>query len=149
MYDPSPAKADAAVNRQGSADTIQDAAGRFVRGASIEAGSTVQRINVLMQDDHLGRIALRMVDRAGLIHAVVRTDSPHAAQTLTESLPGLLESLSHKGLPASWTSPQGEGQEPQADARQGRPRRQRGGQPSSAGGRRTARAAELVFRVEA
>jgi hypothetical protein len=119
-----------------------------VRAASIEAGSTVQRINVLMQDDRLGRIALRMVDRAGLIHAVVRTDSTQAADVITDSLPALLASLSQKGLPASWTPSQGEGQGRQADARQGQPRRQRGGQGPGLSERRPIRAAEAVFRLD-
>ena len=133
-----------------AADNFPEAAGRFVRGASIEAsGSDVQRISVLMQDDRLGRIALRMVDRAGLLHAVVRTDGTRAAEVLTESLPLLLESLSQRGLPASWTSAHGEGQSQHSDARQGQPRRQRGGQGSSPGGRRPARSPDPVFQVEA
>ena len=124
--------------------------GRFVRGASIEAGAAeVQRINVLLQDDQLGRIALRVVDRAGLIHAVLKTDGARAAQLISESLPALLESLSQRGLLASWTSGQGAGQSQPFDLRQGQPRRQRGGPPGGAGGRRPARQAGKVFAVEA
>jgi flagellar hook-length control protein FliK len=102
-----------------------------------------------MQDDQLGRIALRMVDRAGLIHAVVRTDGTRAAQVVADSLPALIESLSQRGLLASWTSAQGEGQPQQADPRQGQPRRQRGSQGWGAGERRTGRPQEAVFQVEA
>lgn len=137
------------ANQPPPPDNLWEAGGRFVRGASIEgAGSDVQRIYVLMQDDRLGRIALRMVDRAGLIHAVVRTDGTRAAQLITESLPALLESLSQRGLLASWTSAQGEGQEQHAaDQRQGQPRRQRSG--FTPGGRRPARSPDPIFQVEA
>jgi flagellar hook-length control protein FliK len=121
-----------------------------VRGASLTAsGSEVQRLNLLLQDDRLGRIALRMVDRAGLIHAVVRTDGTRVAQLLSESLPALVDSLAQRGLLASWTSTQGEGYAQQDDARHGQPRRQRGGQGTRPGGRRAAGGPDAVFEIEA
>jgi flagellar hook-length control protein FliK len=103
-----------------------------------------------MQDDQLGRISLRMVDRAGLIQAVVRTEGTRAAQVITDSLPALFESLAQRGLSAVPGSAPGHGSEQQADARHGQPRRQRhtGGQGTGGGGRRTARGTEAAFRVE-
>jgi flagellar hook-length control protein FliK len=138
----------AAANQPQAAGNPQEAA-RLVRGASIEIGSEVQRMSVLLEDDRLGRIALRMVDRGGLIHAVVRTEGTTAARLMSESLPALLESLSQRGLLASWTSAQGEGQDAQDGSRQGSAQRQRGGRGSSPGGRRPARSAEAVFELEA
>jgi flagellar hook-length control protein FliK len=130
-------------------ETAAESASRFVRAAALANASGGQRLQVLLQDDQLGRISLRMVDRAGLIQAVVRTDGARAAQLISESLPVLLESLAQRGLPASWTSSQGQSQEQPADPRQGQPRRQRqpGGQGSGPGGRRLP-SSEAAFRVE-
>jgi flagellar hook-length control protein FliK len=120
----------------------------LVREALIEATRETRRIHVLLQDEQLGRIALRMVDRAGLIHAVVRTDSPRAAQLVSDSLPALIESLSQRGLAAAWTSAPGDGLAQQADPRQGQSRRPRS-PAGAAPGRRGARPSDAVFRVEA
>jgi flagellar hook-length control protein FliK len=114
--------------------------------AAAANGPEVQHIQVLMQDERLGRIALRMVDRAGLIHAVVRTEGTQTAQVLSDSLPALLESLSQRGLLATWTSTQSDGQ-PQADPRQGQPRRQR--DSPGAGGHRPGRIRAPAFQLEA
>jgi flagellar hook-length control protein FliK len=118
-----------------------------VRAAALANASGGQRLHVLLQDDQLGRISLRMVDRAGLIQAVVRTDGARAAQLISESLPVLLESLAQRGLPALWMSSQGQSQEQPADPRQGQPRRQRQPQGSGPGGRRL-QSSEAAFRVE-
>ena len=48
-------------------------AAHFIRGASLDSGPNGSRLSVLMVDDRLGRIALRMVDRAGLIRAAHRS----------------------------------------------------------------------------
>jgi flagellar hook-length control protein FliK len=106
-------------------------------------------MSVLLEDDRLGRIALRMVDRGGLIHAVVRTEGSTAARVLSESLPALLESLSQRGLLASWSSAQGEGQDSPDGGRQGSGQRQRGGRGPGSGGRRPAPSVEAVFEIEA
>jgi hypothetical protein len=105
-------------------------------------------MNVVIEDDRLGRIALRMVDRGGLIHAVVRTEGAPAARVMSESLPALLESLSQRGLLASWISAQGEGEAQPDGGRQGQPPRQRGGRGPGTAGRRPARSAEAVFQLE-
>jgi hypothetical protein len=132
------------------AESAAEYASRFVRAATLANASGAQRLQVLLQDDQLGRISLRMVDRAGLIQAVVRTDGARAAQLISESLPVLLESLAQRGLPASWTSSQGQSQQQQTDSRQGQPRRQRqpGGQGSGPGGGRRPPSSEPMFRVE-
>jgi hypothetical protein len=145
-----PGRASVSVQGAAEAGGAPEASGRFVRAATLANELGAQRMNVVMQDDQLGRISLRMVDRAGLIQAVVRTDGARAAHMISESLPVLLESLSQRGLSASWTSSQGQGYDQQSDPRQGQPRRQRqtGGQGSATGGRRAARDGEAVFRVE-
>jgi flagellar hook-length control protein FliK len=128
---------------------VPEAANRFVRAATLASEGTAQRINVLMHDDQLGRISLRMVDRAGLIQAVVRTEGGRVAQMLSDSLPALIESLGQRGLSAASTAEQGQGYEQQPDSRHGQQRRQRhaGGQSSGGGGRRPGRPAETVFQV--
>ncbi|MEX2301162.1 MAG: hypothetical protein WD733_09510 [Bryobacterales bacterium] len=132
------------------AESAAESASRFVRAAALANASGAQRLQVLLQDDQLGRISLRMVDRAGLIQAVVRTDGARAAQLISESLPVLLESLAQRGLPASWMSSQGQSHEQPGDPRQGQPRRQRqpGGQGSGPGGGRRPQSSDPVFRVE-
>jgi hypothetical protein len=91
-----------------------------------------------MEDDRLGRIALRLVDRAGLIHAVVRTDGARTAQVISESLPALLESLSQRGLPSSWALPPSSGSDQPPGSRPDQQRRQR--QSPHAGSRQAVRA---------
>jgi hypothetical protein len=45
-------------------ETAAESASRFVRAAALANASGGQRLHVLLQDDQLGRISLRMVDRA-------------------------------------------------------------------------------------
>jgi flagellar hook-length control protein FliK len=129
------------------AENAAESGSRFVRAATLANASGAQRLQVLLQDDQLGRISLRLVDRAGLIQAVVRTDGARAAQLINESLPVLIESLAQRGLPASWMSSQGQSQEQPADPRQGQPRRQRQPGGLGSGGRRP-QGSEAEFRVE-
>jgi hypothetical protein len=117
---------------------------RFVRAASFETGPNGSRLSLLMDDDRLGRIALRMIDRAGLIQAVVRTEDTATTQALQDSLPQLLESLSHKGMAASWHAGGDDGRAySNGEGQPGQGRRWRGGPVA-----RHRKTPQAVFRLE-
>ena len=59
------------------------------------------QMNLLLSDDRIGRMSVRLVERGGVINTLVRTDSTRASHLFTEGPPSLLESLAHRGLQAS------------------------------------------------
>lgn len=59
------------------------------------------RLQLVVHDDQLGRVSVRLVERAGLIDAMLRADRPGTAKQLTDSLSGLTELLTRgRGLDA-------------------------------------------------
>lgn len=55
-------------------------------------------LTVVVHDDHLGRVALQLVDRGGWVETVIRASDPHMAQTLSNATGGLLETLQQRGI---------------------------------------------------
>ena len=79
----------------------------------------------------LGRVSVRIVERAGQINAVLRSDNPRTAQVLAENATSLLESLGERGLTAdnrqasgaaAYDSQQRQEQRRQREQQQGRRR---------------------------
>ena len=73
---------------------------RIVEMASLQKKLNANRMNVLLQDERLGRVVVRLTERAGLVDAMVRADSTRAREVIAENLPSLMESLSRRGLQA-------------------------------------------------
>ena len=73
---------------------------RIVEMASLQKKLDANRMNILLQDERLGRVVVRLTERAGLVDAMVRADSTRAREVIAENLPSLMESLSRRGLQA-------------------------------------------------
>ncbi len=74
---------------------------RLVDMAALHRKIDSHQMNLLLSDDRIGRMSVRLVERGGVIDTLVRTDSTRASQLFTEGLPSLLESLAQRGLQAS------------------------------------------------
>src|SRR5690606_15984481 len=48
-------------------------------------------LNVVLQDERLGRVALQLVERGGWIETAIRASDPRTAQTLSNNAAGLFE----------------------------------------------------------
>ena len=90
---------DAQATGKPSADSTR-AIERFVEMASLQKKLGANRMNVLLHDERLGRIVVRLTERAGLVDAMVRADSTRAREVIAEHLPSLIESLGRRGLQA-------------------------------------------------
>ena len=77
---------------------------RLIELASLARRARGAEMNIVLNDDRLGRVSLRLVERSGLVDAIVRTNTTRTAQALSESLPALIESLSRGGLQAAAAS---------------------------------------------
>ncbi len=55
-------------------------------------------LNVVLQDERLGRVALQLVERGGWIETAIRASDPRTVQLLSNGAAGLLEALQHGGL---------------------------------------------------
>ncbi len=99
---------------------------KVVEAAQIQKQIDQTRLNLVIRDDHLGRISLRMIERAGVLETAMRADNPRTAQILNDSLLALLETLSNRGLQTEASSSNGFSENPR-DAHSGRrqPRQQR------------------------
>ena len=74
---------------------------RLVDMAALYRKIDSHQMNLLLSDDRIGRMSVRLVERGGVIDTLVRTDSARASHLFTEGLPSLLESLAQRGLQAS------------------------------------------------
>ena len=74
---------------------------RLVDMAALHRKIDSHQMNLLLSDDRIGRMSVRLVERGGVIDTLVRTDSTRASHLFTEGLPSLLESLAQRGLQAS------------------------------------------------
>ena len=74
---------------------------RLVDMAALHRKIDSHQMNLLLSDDRIGRMSVRLVERGGVIDTLVRTDSTRASHLFTEGLPGLLESLAQRGLQAA------------------------------------------------
>jgi hypothetical protein len=95
-------------------------------------------LNVVLQDERLGRVALQLVERGGWIETAIRASDPRTAQTLSNSAAGLFEALQQRGLTlaagngaAAWDAQEGQRRdnpqrEPESQRRRFRLRRSGG-----------------------
>jgi flagellar hook-length control protein FliK len=54
-----------------------------------------------MRPEHLGKVAVRLVERAGVVELAVRAEAPAARGWLAESLPALVDGLRQRGFEVS------------------------------------------------
>lgn len=71
---------------------LQIAASEFRRGAN----ST--RLTLVVEDDRLGSLAVRLAERGGGVEVMLRADNPTTAKQFQNSLPQLYENLLQRGL---------------------------------------------------
>ena len=83
-----------------SASGGDEAVERLVEMATLHRQSASGQMNILLRDSRLGRLSLRLVERAGLIDTIVRSDNPRTATLINDTLPQLIESLAGRGLQA-------------------------------------------------
>ncbi len=105
-----PSRSSAQNVDAGSSEAYQEASSaasrvrsveRLVDMAALHRKIDSHQMNLLLSDDRIGRISVRLVERGGVIDTLVRTDSTRASHLFTEGLPSLLESLAQRGLQAS------------------------------------------------
>ncbi len=83
-----------------SANEGAEAVERFVEMAALQRQSSSTQMNILLRDSRLGRLSLRLVERAGFIDTIVRTDRGRTGNLINDTLPRLFESLADRGLQA-------------------------------------------------
>ena len=135
-----------AKQREGTLPPVPGTGQPAVEAASFERNLGVSRLNVMLNDERMGRVVVRLSERAGLVEAMVRSDNSRTRQLLAGELPALFDSLSRHGLRADETAMGHESAERgrHFDPREGRSRHQgqqrrsRRGQPGQQQG---------VFRV--
>jgi hypothetical protein len=91
--------------------------GEPVIAAKLHQQSGRTTLNVVLQDERLGRVALQIVERGGWIETAIRASDPRTAQSLSHGAAGLFEALQQRGL----TLAAGTGASPW-DAREGQRR---------------------------
>ena len=74
---------------------------RLVDLATLHKRFDSHRLELLVQDELLGRISLRLTERAGLVDAMLRADSVRGRDLLVQSLPSLMDALARRGLEPS------------------------------------------------
>jgi hypothetical protein len=67
----------------------------------LQKKADVHQLDLLLRDDRVGRVSLRLTERAGLVEAMLRADSARGREMLVESLPSLLQALARRGLEPS------------------------------------------------
>jgi hypothetical protein len=58
-----------------------------------------------MRPEHLGKVAVRLVERAGVVELAVRAETPAARSWLAEGLPTLVDGLRERGFEVSPAGP--------------------------------------------
>ncbi len=77
---------------------------KVIEAAQIERRAGLTRMNIVVKDPGIGRVAIRMVERAGTVDTMIRADTSVTAQRISDQIPLLLESLSEKGMQAHGAS---------------------------------------------
>lgn len=103
-----------------------------VETALLERTHEQQALQLQVRDEKLGRVVIRLTERAGLIDAMVRTDGVRSRELLGQQLPLLVESLvrrgfetRHEGFSNNPNSREGFDQHDQPSRREQHARRQR------------------------
>ena len=73
---------------------------RVIEMATLHRKSQANQMNVLLRDSRLGRLSLHLVERAGLIDTIVRSDNARTASLINDNMLQLVEALAGKGLQA-------------------------------------------------
>jgi flagellar hook-length control protein FliK len=121
-------------------------AARIIELAELKQQTAGQEMNIVLRDDTLGRVGLRLTERAGIVQTVIRSDSYQGAKVISSSIPALLDALTDRGMPVSSQIYAGTGDEPQHrpfDHHAGRGRQSRQGAKD---GRRSGRSGH-TFRL--
>ena len=69
-----------------------------IASSEIRRAGEATHLRLLIEDDRLGSLALRLSERGGGVEVVLRADSPSAARQLQQGLPGWHELLAQRGL---------------------------------------------------
>jgi len=104
---------------------------RQIQAAAFRPGAHSSRVDLLLHPEHLGRVAVRLIERGGVVEVAVRSDSAPVKNLLSESLPLLLGNMQQRGWEVSSAAGGAEsslwGSEPQSSGQrresQERPRR--------------------------
>lgn len=71
---------------------------RAIERAAWRQSGAASEVNLWMRPEHLGKVAVRLVERAGAVEVAVRAESPAARGWLAEWLPTLVEGLRERGF---------------------------------------------------
>ncbi len=86
-------RAEAAEQPRGAEPLVDMASVRSSRGSS--------EVQLLLRPEALGRVAVRLVERAGQLEVAVRSDNQPLRALLTDSLPSLIHGLHERGWEVS------------------------------------------------
>jgi len=87
---------------------------RAIERAELRQSPQTSELNLWMRPEHLGKIAVRLIERAGVVEIAVRAENSLARGWLAEGLPTLFDRLHERGFE---TSPALRGAEARLDAR--------------------------------
>lgn len=129
-----PADASSPTFRPAAAPTAPSAerveAAMQVQASEVRRTGDATRLTVVVEDDRLGSLALRIAERSGGVDVVLRADNPAAARQFQNSLPQLYENLFYRGLQPdarAWTPTAGGDADRQQQDQQNRERESRQG----------------------
>ena len=71
---------------------------RAIERAELRQSSGSSEINLWMRPEHLGKVAVRLVERAGVVEVAVRAETSSARGWLAEGLPTLVDGLRERGF---------------------------------------------------
>ena len=71
---------------------------RAIERAELRQSPGTAEVNLWMRPEHLGKVAVRLVERAGVVEVAVRAETSSARGWLAEGLPTLVESMRERGF---------------------------------------------------
>jgi hypothetical protein len=71
---------------------------RAIERAELRPSASAPEVHLWMRPAHLGKVAVRLVERAGVVEVAVRAETPAARGWLAEGLPALLDDLRARGF---------------------------------------------------
>ncbi len=74
---------------------------RAIERAELRQSPQISELNLWMRPEHLGKVAIRLIERAGVVEIAVRAETSLARGWLAEGLPTLFERLQERGFAAS------------------------------------------------
>ncbi len=157
-----PAPPPAQVGLESVRPTIEAAAGprmpayqpaARLEGLAVRAVEVIERaelrpsprgaeVQLLLRPENLGRVAVRLIERDGVVEMTVRSDSQPARSLLGESLPSLIEAMNDRGWEISrlergrgdvfvWSSTHEQGRQQRGGQQQRDQQHQPAGQPEA------------------